>query len=209
MEKKLDLKKTYRDLYNPPVKEPVLVEIPERRFLMIDGMDARPESESFQQAINALFSVSYKIKFGVKKKEGKDYTVMPLEGLWWADDMDYFKKGIKAMWQWTLMIMQPDFITPTHVNRAVEEEGKKDFSPALDELRLKGFREGWCGQIMHIGPFSAEEANIRRVHQLISESGGRFDGQIQKHHEIYLSDFRKVRPEKMKTVVRQPFVKDS
>lgn len=207
MAAKIDLKKTYRQFYLPSAKEPLIVEIPSFNFLMIDGIDARPESESFQEAIRALFSVSYKAKFLSKKELGKDYVVMPLEGLWWADEMDDFLDGKKENWRWTLMIHQPDLITKEMINRSIEAVIKKDPLSSLEQLRLEKFAEGKSGQILHIGPYSEEHQNILKIHHMIHEHGGHFNWQDQKHHEIYLSDFRKVVPEKLKTVIRQAFNK--
>lgn len=206
---KLDFKKELKRFYNPSAKQPEIVEVPEFQFLMIDGVDARPESEGFQQAIQALFSVSYKTKFAIKKAKNIDYGVMPLEGLWWADDMDDFLNGNKAKWKWTLMILQPDFVTQHDITESIQAARKKEPTEALNRLRLTHFKEGLAAQIMHIGPFSEEHDNIMKLHDLIKSQGGHFDGQahVYKHHEIYLSDFRKTAPEKLKTVLRQPFSK--
>ena len=206
MEKKLDLKKELRELYRPPGKAPVIVEVPVLRYLMIDGMGAEPGNEKFQNAIQALFSVSYKSKFISKKEIGTDYVVMPLEGLWWADDMNDFVAGRKELWRWTLMIMQPEFIEAVMIEKAIEASQGKAPPDALGKLRLDGLDEGMSGQIMHVGPYSEEHDNIMKIHGLILDKGGHFDGKEQKHHEIYLSDFRKTAPEKLKTVLRQPFL---
>lgn len=206
---KLDFKKELNRFYNPSAKEPEIVEVPEFQFLMIDGVDARPESEGFQRAIQALFSISYKTKFAIKKSRNLDYVVMPLEGLWWADDMDDFISGNKERWKWTLMILQPDFVTQQDIDDAIQAAQKKELNEALNHLRLERFKEGFAAQIMHIGSFSEEHDNIMKLHDLIKSQGGHFDRQVekQKHHEIYLSDFRKTAPEKLKTVLRQPFSK--
>lgn len=206
---KLDFKKEFKRFYNPSAKQPEIVEVPEWQFLMIDGKDARPDSKDFQEAIQTLFSISYKTKFAIKKARNIDYGVMPLEGLWWSDDMDDFINGNKANWQWTLMIMQPDFITQDDINDAIQTARKKEPTEALNHLRLEKFKEGLSTQIMHIGPFSEEYDNIMKLHDLIKSQGGHFDRQahIYKHHEIYLSDFRRTAPEKLKTVIRQPFKK--
>ena len=203
---KIDLKKKFKKYYNPSKKVPEIIEVPSFQFLMIDG-EGTTESEGFQNGIQALFGVSYKTKFLMKKEKSFDYVVMPLEGLWWADDMDDFVKGNKEKWKWTLMIMQPDAVTGDIIENAVCEVAKKNDLTVLRELRLEAYTEGLAAQMMHIGPFSEEHQNIQRIHDCIQEKGGVFNGKVQKHHEIYLSDFRKVAPEKMKTVLRQPFVK--
>lgn len=206
MEKKLDLKKELRELYRSPGKAPVLIEVPVLKYLMIDGTGAEPGNKGFQNAIQALFSVSYKSKFISKKQLGTDYVVMPLEGLWWADDMNDFVTGRKELWHWTLMIMQPEFIGPAIIDEAIEASLGKAPQDALGRLRLDDLDEGMSGQILHVGPYSEEHDNIVKIHDLIRDRGGHFNGKEQKHHEIYLSDFRKTAPEKLKTVLRQPFL---
>ena len=201
---KIDLKKVHTELYRPP-RKPEIVEVPVFQFLMIDGVGTT-ESQDFSKAIEALFGTSYRAKFLCKKQQERDYVVMPLEGLWWADDMDAFIAGDKENWKWTLMIQQPDFVTPEIVQIAKEELLKKKNLSQAEQLRLETFQEGLSAQMMHIGPFSEEGPNIEKIHALIEEKGGVFDGHLQKHHEIYLSDFRKVAPEKMKTVLRQSFI---
>ena len=207
METKIDYKKEYPKLYNPSPKEAEIVTAPAFQFLMIDGVGMDFGNPESQQAIQALFAVAYKIKFGIKKMRGIDYGVLPLEGLWWADDPDDFVKGNREKWRWTYMIRQPELVAAEIVQAAVQEVRKGQSNQALERLRCETFTEGESAQIMHIGPFSAEHPNIMKVHRRIEESGGRFDGQIQKHHEIYLSDFRKTAPERLKAVLRQPFVR--
>ena len=204
---KMDLRKELKEYYNSSKKQPKIVDVPEWQFLMIDGMDATPESKGFQEAIQTLFSLSYKIKFKYKKAGTIDYRVMPLEGLWWADDMDDFINGKKENWKWTLMIMQPDFVRSEDLDESIESASKKDPSLPYDRIRLEKFKEGLSAQILHIGPFYEEHENIMRVHGLIESENGTFDGQVQKHHEIYLSDFRRTAPEKLRTVIRQSFHK--
>ncbi len=205
MTKKLDLKKEYKHLYQPKPGIPEIVDISGFNYLMIDG-EGSTDSEDFSQAIQALFGVSYKTKFLMKINNSFDYVVMPLEGLWWADDMDDFVAGNKEKWKWTLMIMQPEQVPQEVIQKAIVETEKKVDKKTLDLLRLEAFTEGKCVQLMHIGPYSDEYDNIMKIHNYITESGGQFDGHHQKHHEIYLSDFRKVAPEKLKTILRQPYI---
>ncbi len=205
MTDKIDLKKEYKKFYNPSGKAPEIVEVPEFKYLMIDGQGIG--NEEYQFSIQALFGVSYKTKFMIKKERGIDYSVMPLEGLWWAENMDDFINNKKESWKWTLMIMQPDFVTAEIIQKAIKEVKTKKNNERLDYLRLENYKEGLSGQIMHIGPYSEEHENIMRIHKLIEENGGKFDGKKNRHHEIYLSDFRKTVPEKLKTVLRQPFSK--
>lgn len=197
---KLDLKKQLKHLYNPSVREVVEVDVPPMRFLAIDGAGA-PNDPAFGQAIEALYSVAYTARFAIKKAEEIEYPVMPLEALWWAEDMSTFSADAKQDWLWTAMIMQPDVVTDAHVAAAIEASARKKDLPALPKLRFEQFAEGLSAQIMYTGPFSEEEPTIRRIHDFIAETGHELRG---KHHEIYLSDFRRVAPEKLKTVIRQP-----
>jgi hypothetical protein len=171
-------------------------------FLMVDGAGNPNTSQVYTEAVEALFSLSYAIKFMVKKgKKAIDYGVMPLEGQWWADDMSKFSADNKDDWKWTLMIMQPDVVTRELVEESIEEVRKKKNLPALSKAKFKAFAEGKAAQVMHIGPFSEEGPTIQKLHTFIEEHGGRLRG---KHHEIYLSDIRKAAPDKWKTIIRQP-----
>jgi len=202
--KKIDFKKELKYLYNPSAKEVVFVDVPEMTFLMIDGMGDPNTAQEYKDAIEALYSVSYALKFMIKKGEMTiDYVVMPLESLWWTDDMTQFTTDNKDVWKWTSMIMQPQFVIKDLFDNAVEQVKKKNL-PALPKTRFETFYEGLSAQIMHIGPYSAEGPNIEKLHNFIKENGYEFDGLVQKHHEIYLSDPRRTKPEKMKTVIRQP-----
>lgn len=201
---KVDLKKELSYLYKASAKTIELVTVPELTYLMVDGAGDPNNSKQFQQAIEALFSLSYTIKFFFKKGEAQaDYTVMPLEGLWWADDMANFSMD-KSTWKWTLMILQPDFITADIVAQVKEDLRKKKDVVLLDSVRLEKMNEGLCAQILHIGPFDAEPATIARLHEYIKDNGYQLCG---KHREIYLSDMRRTAPEKMKTIIRQPVFK--
>jgi hypothetical protein len=202
--KKLDLRKELRHLYHPPVQEVSLVKVPRFNFLMVDGAGDPNTSKEFQDAIQALFALSYTVKFMVKKEKKIDFPVMALEGLWWSEDMSAFILEQKDRWKWTLMMMQPDVVTKTMIKKAVKTVQTKKEIPALGSVRFAPFAEGLSAQIMHIGPFSGEGPTIAKVHTFVREHGYELAG---KHHEIYLSDLRRVRPEKMKTVIRQPIKK--
>jgi hypothetical protein len=202
---KIDLKKEFKHLYNPSVKEAGLVDVPAMNFLMIDGAGDPNTAQEYREAIEALYGLAYTLKFMLKKGEAAiDYVVPPLEGLWWADDMNSFLIGDKNAWYWTAMIMQPEHITLELVNQAREELQKKKNPAALPKLRFEAFHEGLSAQIMHIGSYSAEAPTIEKLHNFIHSSGYNRSG---KHHEIYLSDPRKAAPEKLKTVIRQPIEK--
>jgi hypothetical protein len=198
---KIDLQKELRHLYQPSAKEVVQVDVPTMNFLMIDGVGDPNTSPAYADAVAALFTVSYAIKFMIKKGPvAIDYGVMPLEGLWWAEDMSKFTTKDKANWQWTMMIMQPSFVTREIIDSAIADVKKKKNSTVISKLHLEAFSEGKCAQILHIGPFSEEGPTIEKVHQFIDSKGKR----IGKHHEIYLSDIRKADPAKWKTIIRQP-----
>jgi hypothetical protein len=200
--RKIDYKKELHHLYNPSAKEVVEVVVPAMNYLMVDGEGDPNSAPAYAEAVEALFALSYALKFKVKKSgEGPDYTVMPLEGLWWADDMTAFSVEHKGAWKWTMMIMQPAIVTEAMVNQATVETQKKKNPAALAKVRFASFEEGRAAQIMHIGPFSAEGPTIEKIHHFIEASGHTRAG---THHEIYLSDIRKADPAKWKTIIRQP-----
>lgn len=203
---KIDLKKENREFYNPSKKEPTIVDVPEMNFLMIDGEGDPNTSKEYQDAMEALFPVSYKVKFISKKEKAQDYVVMPLEGLWWVDNMENFNVEDKSNWKWTAMIRQPDFITEGMVKQAMEDVEKKKNLKSLSKIRFESLNEGLCAQIMHIGPYSEEGPTVEKLHNFIHENGYEFDGANdgEKHHEIYLSDMRRTKPERLKTIIRQP-----
>jgi len=198
---KLDLKKEYREFYNPSAKECVVVDVPDMHFLMVDGSGDPNTSQDYQDAVGALYGLAYTLKFHSKIVLEIDYTVMPLEGLWWADEMTEFPGEDKSAWKWTAMIMQPDHITAADVEAAREDVRNKKDPPALDLLRLESLYEGPSVQIMHIGPYADEAPTIARLHQFATGGGYRLRG---RHHEIYRSDPRRAAPEKLRTVIRQP-----
>lgn len=212
--KVLDLKKQYKGLYQPSATKPVLVQVPNLQFAMIDGYiekGSEPgKSPRFAEATQALYSLSYTLKFTLKKRKTNaiDYPVMALEGLWWVEDgtFDIFRKD---NWFYTLMIMQPDVITPDIFEEAREQvRKKKGDSAMLSDVRLARFEEGLCVQVMHLGPYATEPATVDQMRAFALENGFQDNvGPDGKHHEIYISDPRKVAPDKMKTVLRHPVKK--
>jgi len=203
MPTKIDLKKELKHLYNPSAKQVSVVEVPEMNFLMIDGTGDPNTSQAYQDAVEALYSIAYALKFMVKKgKSAVDYAVMPLEGLWWVDDMTRFSMNDKDAWKWTSMIMQPEFITAGLFQEALRQVKKKKDLPALSGMRFESFYEGQAAQILYFGPYSDEGPTIERIHRFIVEQARRLRG---RHHEIYLSDPRRTAPAKLKTIIRQPF----
>lgn len=199
--KKVDLKKELKELYVPSSKEVSIVRVPKMNFLMIDGIGDPNTSKAYSDSIETLYSVSYSIKFILKKEKEIDYVVMPLEGLWWAEDMGQFSTKNKDKWKWTSMIMQPDFVDKKVFEMAFEQVKIKKNLLMLSKIRFQSFSEGLSVQIMHIGPYSAEIPTIEKLHKFVKESGHNLRG---KHHEIYLSDPRKTAPERIKTIIRQP-----
>lgn len=198
---KLDLKKLHKDIYAPSAKKVNWLDLEPMSYLMIDGIGS-PESAEYQRVVQALYAVSYTMKFQIKKSRGLDYAVMPLEGLWWANDMSHFTTNHdKSKWKWTMMIRQPDFVTEADVAAALEAAAKKKEPPNVEGLRFESFSEGEVCQILHIGPFSEEGPTIERLHAEINDAGKSLRG---KHHEIYLSDIRRAAPEKWRTILRQP-----
>lgn len=198
---KVDPKQEWKALYQPKSPEPVLVEVPEFNFLMVDGEGDPNASRDYAEAVEALFSVSYAAKFKVRKGQGGvDYAVMPLEGLWWTEDMAAFSPVRKDEWKWTAMIMQPRWVTTDVIGAATTEAAGKKSLPGLSRLRFAPLTEGRCVQLLHVGPFSDEGPAIARLHRF-ADSVSILRG---KHHEIYLSDIRRCAPAKWRTIIRQP-----
>jgi hypothetical protein len=209
--KKFDLKKELKHLYAPSAKEVQVVNVPEFSFVIIDGRiepDESPETSSdFQDATGALYGASYTLKFMSKLRAENpiDYTVMALEGLWWTES-GAFDLSNKEAWQYTLMMMQPEHITEAMYKDAVQQVRKKQHkkgkdNPALDRLRFERFREGLCIQIMHVGPYADEPRTLEKMKSFAQENGYVYRG---KHHEIYLGDPRRAKPENLRTILRQP-----
>jgi hypothetical protein len=199
---KIDFKKELKHLYRPSAKQFEVVDIPEMSFLMVDGHGNPNTAQTYKEAVEGLYAVAYKLKFMSKKSLGNDFVVPPLEGLWWAKDMEAFVIGKKDDWDWTMMIMQPEWIT-----QEIFEEGsalvkKAKNPPALSKMQLQSYDEGLSIQIMHFGSYDDEAPTLAKLHnEFIPKNNYTLSG---KHHEIYLSDPRKVKPEKLKTVLRQP-----
>ncbi len=203
-----DWKKDCKTLYFPPA-HPVLVEVPPMNFLMIDGHGNPNNNPQYALAVEALFSLAYTLKFAIKKTGGVEYAVYPAEGLWWQETLAEFSVEHKENWEWTMMIAQPEVVDSAWVERARAEvmkkkKGEDALLATVARVRLETYAEGLSAQVMHTGPFSAEGPVIAGLHAFIRAQGGANRG---KHHEIYLSDFRRTAPEKLKTVIRQPVAK--
>ena len=201
---KIDLTKEHKDLYHAAAGKPVVVEVPTFKILAVDGRGDPNTSKDYAAAIEALYAVAYKLKFA-SKQDGFDFKVMPLEGLWWADDPAAFATGNRDEWHWRMYIVVPDFVTGPAFNDAVGDVAKGKNPAALGKVVFQTFHEGPAAQILHVGPFAAEAPTIETLHYFIRETGHSFDGQTEKHHEIYLSDPRRTAPEKLRTIIRQPF----
>lgn len=199
---KVDLKKAL-DSYQGRRGEFRVLDVPPHDYLMVDGQGDPNTSAAFAQAIEALYPVAYKLKFGSTSEHGRDYVVPPLEGLWWADDPSTFVTGgDRAGWLWTLLLMVPDWLGASEVDAAITKAGAKNPPARLGDVRLETLDEGRCVQTLHLGPFADEGPVLARMHnEVIPAQGLAMSG---RHHEIYFSDFRKVAPEKLRTLLRQP-----
>ena len=197
----IDHKRELKHLYQASAKKVVQLDVPPLRFLMIDGEGDPNTTPAYARAVEALFSVSYTAKFMVKKGSPSiDYAVMPLEGLWWSDDLSAFVTNDRSKWKWTMMIMQPAVVEEAVLEAALADVKRRKGLSAVDALRLETFTEGSCAQILHIGPFRDEGPTIQRVHEFITARAAL----TGKHHEIYLSDIRRADPARWKTIIRQP-----
>jgi hypothetical protein len=198
---KVDFKREL-ECYRAKRDSPQVVDVPDLQYLMIDG-HGDPNSPVYEDAVSALYPVAYTLKFASRKNLDRDYVVMPLEGLWWADDMDAFTMARdKSQWDWTMMIMVPDWITSEMFADAVEQVGRKGRPTRLDDVRLEALSEGLCVQALHIGPYDDEAELLRYMHEELIPSRGL--EMVGKHHEIYLSDPRRADPATLRTILRQP-----
>jgi hypothetical protein len=198
-----DLMKELRSLYDTraAARRPHLVKVPPLNCLMVDGRGDPNSSPDFPVAMEALFTGAYTLKFDRKKRgAGPDFKVMPPEGLWWMADGSEFDAEAKGAWAWTLLIVLPEFLRKKDLAAAVAAARQKKDNPMLGLLRLEILKEGLCGQVLHIGPYSAEGPVVAGLHAFLAEQGLQPRG---KHHEIYLSDVRRLPPEKWKTMIRQ------
>ena len=199
--KKIDLRKELAHLWKASAKQASLVEVPAMPFLMVDGRGDPGASPAFQEAVGALYGLAYTLKFALKAEGRADWKVMGLEALWWADDMGAFAAGRRDEWRWTLLIMQPQVVTPAAVEAARERLRERKDPPGLDRVRFERLDEGLSAQILHVGPYDQEGPTVERLHAFAREAGCELAG---KHHEIYLNDPRRTAPAKLKTILRQP-----
>ncbi|HOX37330.1 MAG TPA: GyrI-like domain-containing protein [Candidatus Brocadiia bacterium] len=203
---KVDFKKTFKHLYAPSVKAPALVDVPPLNFLTIDGAGDPNDSQAFQDAFACLFGLAYTIKFMKKPKpEGAfDFVVPPPEGVFWTEEDGSIRIKDKAAWKWTLMIMQPDFVTKELVSEAKIQLTEKKDPPGLATLRYERDPGGKAVTMTHLGPYCEEGRTIEKMRALAESEGYVLCG---KHREIYMNDPRRVKPEKIKAVLRHPVKK--
>jgi hypothetical protein len=197
----IDLRRELSAVY-AATREPAFVDVPELPYLMIDGRGDPNTAPGYADAVQALYSLAYTIRFALKRRpDPVDARVMRLEGLWWTPDMAAFSTDDKSAWNWTMMIMVPEQVTAAVVEDARAAAARKRPRAALDRVRLERFAEGRCAQVLHVGPYSAEGPTVAALHAFVASSGCTLAG---RHHEIYLGDPRRSAPERLRTIVRQP-----
>ena len=206
-----DFKKEYKEFYLPK-NQPSIVTVPPMNYIAVRGEgDPNAENGAYKQAIGLLYGIAFTIKMskmGDHRIEGYfDYVIPPLEGFWWQDGVIGIDYAHKERFQWISVIRLPDFVTKEAYDWAVKEAARKkklDFSAA----EFFRYEEGLCVQCMHLGAYDNEPATVDRMHRFMEEQGYALDITDKRmHHEIYLSDARKVAPEKLKTVIRHPIRK--
>jgi hypothetical protein len=196
-----DYRRELGDLYAAG-DHPVMVEVPSISFLMIDGHGDPDASPAFKEAVEALYAVAYALKFRMRSlPDGIDAAIMPLEGLWWIPDARVWDFGDKSDWNWTLMLAEPDLVTPALAAETIDAVRTDRGLPALERMRFETLPEGRAAQILHRGPFSAERPTLERLYDFIREQGS---VPVGKHHEIYLSDPQRTAPAHLRTIIRQP-----
>jgi hypothetical protein len=196
----LNIKKDMKELYNPSKKEFRIVDVPPMNFVMLDGHGNPTDNPVYNETVETLYSLAYSLKFALKS-QGIEFSVAPLEGLWWMPDMREFSMVNKDRWDWTMMIMQTELVTRTLFDKARADVKRKKAQVLADQARLETYREGLSVQILYLGAYIDEGPTIARMHEFINASGYVPSG---KHHEIYLGDPRRTAPEKLKTILRQP-----
>lgn len=199
---KVDLLKSLKELYTAKPAQIIFLNVPPLNYLSIDGKGDPNTSSFYKDAVQALYSLAYAIKFAIKKgDQGIDFKVMPLEGLWWVEDMRKFSIEHKDEWLWSMMILQPQFVIAQLVDEIRTNLLKKKGFPLLNQVQLITLQEGKCAQTLHAGPYATEGPTIAALHNAIAEKGFQRMG---KHHEIYLNTPLKTAPEKLRTIIRQP-----
>jgi hypothetical protein len=201
---KIDFRKTLKYLYNPSKIGFHIVDVQSMNFLMINGVGDPNTSEKYTEAIEYLYSMSYGLKFALKS-QGVDHIVPPLEGLWWMENMGEFTMENKYRWKWTMMIMQPEWVTTEWVEKVKTDVIRKKRLTSLSNIKFETYDEGLSVQILYTGPYDKEASTIAEMHNFIKSNGYQKNG---KHHEVYIGDVRKTPPEKLQTILRQPIRKE-
>lgn len=197
---KIDLKKAHKDLFTAR-RSPRLVDVPPLPYCMIDGQGP-PAGEAYQEAIHALYSTAYTLKFALKKAGRTDFVVAPLETLWWSDDPRALEENRREEWRWTAMVMQPEHVVDADLQAALGNLLRKGIrNPAHERLRLETLAEGRAAQLLYVGPYDGIGASVAQLRAFVADEGYRPAG---RHHDIYLSDPRRTAPEKLRTILRQP-----
>jgi len=201
--KKINHANEFSYLYKQPKNKISLVDVPPLKFLVIDGIGDPNNNPDYSEALSALYSTAYKLKFAIKKGPlAIDYKVMPLEGLWWAEDMAFFNLENRSNWLWRMMIMQPEYISENLFTTIIASLKQKKELPKLDDVRFETYQEGLCMQILHLGPYGeGERETINKLHTHIESEGYQ---RVGKHHEIYFNSPLRTAPENLKTIIRQP-----
>lgn len=203
---KLDLTKQYKGYYNAKTK-PELVHIEEAHFLSVEGK-GDPAAAAFAELVQALYATAYTIKFNCKA-QNKDFVVSKLEGLWWFDDPAYAGltmdeapvKIPRDVWQYRLLIRMPDYVSRAMLPTAIDQVISKKEIPMAEKIEWYDMTEGKCVQMLHKGPFDKEPETLKQMAAFMQAHHFQQNGM---HHEIYLSDFRKTAPDKLKTILREP-----
>ncbi len=204
---KFDFKKAFKHLFSASAKKPSIVEVPECQYIMIDGAGHPQGNSAFEKAMQTVYSIMYTLKMGWKFEKYErpygyvDFTVPPPEALWWMADGSQMDLLRKSEWRWTLLMMLPDFFTKKMLDDGAEAVREKKGADAIAPYRFERWEEGTCVQMMHVGPYAAEEVTLEKMDSLTTAEGFKMEG---KHHEIYLSDPGRTAPEKLKTILRQP-----
>ena len=195
--------RSHEDLYRGKAGKPEIVDVPTAMFLMLDGQGDPNTSPGYAQAIQALYSAAYTVKFALKKAGLSDERVPPLEGLWWGAEQENFTAATKDSWCWTMMIRLPEAASPELVDEALRDVATRRPELPISALRVESFAEGRAAQVLHLGPYAEEHPTIMALHAFVAEQGLHLRG---RHHEIYLGDPRRAAPAKLKTLLRQPVI---
>ncbi|MET9778529.1 GyrI-like domain-containing protein [Streptomyces sp. NPDC006367] len=207
MTTKYDVKRELKAYYAPKNTDWELVDVPELRYLAVDGHGDPNTSAAYRGAVEALYSVAYTVKFASKGELGRDFVVGPLEGLWWADDWDDFLARRKDDWHWRMLINVPGWITDGMIEDARRAALARKGFPAIADVRAQTLREGTSAQVLHIGSYDDETPVLTRLHREYLPANNLRETGL--HHEIYLSDPRRTDPARLRTVLRQPVEKRS